>query len=154
MDYAYEETERWMAKKVVQEVLEPPLCISPLTVAVRTMGDQEKLRLCLDLSRYINTLLQKEAVKLSGIDKCTQNLLPGDFMATYDLTSAFHHVKIYEGHQQYLGFALPGRRGQKERYFVFLVMPFGLASAVKCITRITKPLCGFSPKTGSGTLYI
>ena len=137
-----------MAKKVVKEVLEPPLCISPLTVAVRTLGDLEKLRLCLDLSRYINTLLQKEAVKLSGIDKCTQNLLPGDYIATYDLTSAFHHIRIFEEHQQYLGFALPGRDGKKERYFVFLVMPFGLASAVKCITRITKPLCGYFAKNG------
>ena len=31
---------------------------------------------------------------------------------------------------------------------MFLVMPFGLASAVKCITRITKPLCGFFAKNG------
>ena len=148
VDYAYEETEKWMVKRVVKEVMEPPLCISPLTVAVRTIGDLEKLRLCLDLSRYINTLLQKEAVKLAGIDKCTQNLFPGDYIAIYDLTSAFHHIKIFEEHQQYLGFALPGRDGKKERYFVFLVMPFGLASAVKCITRITKPLCSYFAKNG------
>ena len=48
-----------------------------------------------------------------------------------------------------MGFALPGRKpGDKERYFVFLVMPFGLASAVKCITRITKPLCGYLASKG------
>ena len=70
-------------------------------------------------------------------------------MATYDLTSAFHHVRIYEPHQQYLAFALPGREeGDPERYFVFLVMPFGLASAVKCITRMTKPLCSYISQQG------
>ena len=149
IDYAYEETEKWMLKRVVREVFTQPTCVSPLTVACRVLGEAEKLRLCLDLSRYINKLLKKEAVRLSGIDKCTQNLLPGDFMGTYDLKSAFHHVKIFEEHQQYLGFALPGRKpGEKERFFVFMVMPFGLASAVKCITRITKPLCGYISSKG------
>ena len=136
-------------KRVIKEVYTEPWCVSPLTVAARQMGDKEKLRLCLDLSRYINTLLKKEAVKLAGIDTCTQALLPGDYMATYDLSSAFHHVKIYEPHQQYLGFSLPGKKeGDPDRFFIFLVMPFGLASAVKCITRITKPLCCFLAKQG------
>ena len=149
IDFAYEETERWESRKGVKEVWKPPHCISPLTVAARLVADAEKLRLCLDLSRYINKLLRKEAVRLSGIDKCTQNLLPGDYIGTYDLTSAFHHVSIYEPHQQYLGFCLPGRKeGEKERYFIFLVMPFGLASAVKCITRMTKPLCGYISSKG------
>ena len=149
MGFATQETERWVAKKVVREVFKEPLCVSPLTVAVRKLGDgEEKLRLCLDLSRYINTLLRKEAVKLAGIDKCLQNLLPGDFIATYDLTSAFHHVKIHEEHQQYLAFSLPGEQGQPDRYFVFEVMPFGLASAVSCITRLTKPLCQYIASKG------
>ena len=149
IDFAFEETERWENKKVVKEVWKTPLCISPLTVAARMVAEAEKLRLCLDLSRYMNKLLRKEAVRLAGIDKCTQKLLPGDYIGTYDLTSAFHHVRIYEPHQQYLGFCLPGRKeGEKERYFIFLVMPFGLASAVKCITRMTKPLCGYISSKG------
>ena len=140
--FAIEETEKWITKKVVKEVFQEPTCVSPLTVAVRQMRDEEKLRLCLDLSRYIDLLLQKERVKLAGIDKCVQALLPEDFIATYDLSSAFHHVQIYGPHQQYLGFSLPGEnKGDHERFFVFLVMPFGLASVVKCLTRITKPLC-------------
>ena len=149
MPFATQETEKWITKRVVKEVSEKPWCISPLTVAERWIGDKEKLRLCLDLSRYINTLLKKEAVKLAGLDICTQALLPGDFIATYDLSSAFHHVKIYEEHQQYLGFSLPGKEeGDADRYFVFLVMPFGLASAVHLITRMTKPLCSYIAKNG------
>ena len=149
MGFAMKEVDKWASKKVVLEVYSEPWCVSPLTVAERTIGDQEKLRLCLDLSRYINTLLRKEAVKLAGIDTCTQSLLPGDFIATYDLSSAFHHVKIYEPHQQFLGFSLPGRQaGDPDRFFIFLVMPFGLASAVKCITRITRPLCCYLASKG------
>ena len=146
MGFAVKEVEKWVSKKVVKEVFTEPWCVSPLTVAERQMGDIEKLRLCLDLSRYINKLPRKEAVKLAGIDICTQSLLPGDYMATYDLTSAFHHVKIHEEHQQYLGFSLPGSEfGSPDRYFMFLVMPFGLASAVKCIT---KPLCSYLASQG------
>ena len=147
--FAIKEAEKWASKKVVKEVKEKPWCISPLTVAERQIGEQEKLRLCLDLSRYINKLLKKEAVKLAGLEVCTQALLPGDFIATYDLSSAFHHIKIHESHQKYLGFALPEERdGDPERYFIFLVMPFGLASAVKCITRVTKPLCCYLASRG------
>ena len=156
MPFAREETEKWKERKVVKEVFQEPTCVSPLTVAKRKLGENEfKLRLCLDLSRYVNLLLKKEAVKLTGISMCTQALLPGDFIATYDLSSAFHHVKICEEHQQYLGFSLPGEDGHPDRYFVFLVMPFGLASAVRCLTRLTKPLCCYI--TGQGirhSIYI
>ena len=74
MNFTIQETERWAAKKVVKEVFIKPTCVSPLTVAERTLGEEEKLRLCLDLSRYINLLLKKEPVKLAGIDVCTQAL--------------------------------------------------------------------------------
>jgi len=29
----------------------------------------------------------------------------GDFIFSYDLKSAYHHIEIFEEHQQYLGFA-------------------------------------------------
>ena len=149
MGFAVSEVEKWAKKRVVLEVYTEPWCVSPLTVAERMIGEQEKLRLCLDLSRYINKLLKKEAVKLAGLDTCTQALLPGDYIATYDLSSAFHHVKIFEPHQKFLGFSLPGKEpGDPDRYFIFLVMPFGLASAVKCITRITRPLCCYLADKG------
>ena len=150
--FVVSEAEKWAKKKVVKEGFVKPTCVSPLTVAERLQGEVEKLRLCLDLSRYINLLLKKEPVKLANIEICTQALLPGDFIGTYDLSSAFHHVRIYEPHQQYLGFAIPGKDGG-ERYFIFLVMPFGLASAVKCITRMTKPLCSYIGP-GNWTLHL
>ena len=58
-------------------------------------------------------------------------------------------MKIYELHQQYLVFSLPGKEeGDPDRFLVFLVMPFGLASAVKCITRVTMPLCCYLASKG------
>ena len=86
MGFAEKEVDKWAQKKVVKGVFKEPWCISPLTVAERLIGETEKLRLCLDLSRYINKLLQKEAVKLSCIDKCTQALLPGDYIFSFKIT--------------------------------------------------------------------
>lgn len=68
----------------------------PLTVAIREIStDKLKKRLCLDLSRWINLVLAKEAVTLPSLDKALQSLMPEDYMATYDLSSAYHHVKIH-----------------------------------------------------------
>ena len=71
--------------------------MSPLTVSVRQITVEEvKKRLCLDLSRWINLALLKEAVTLPSLDKALKSLLPGDYMATYDLSSAYHHVQIHK----------------------------------------------------------
>ena len=51
----------------------------------------------------------------------------GDFIFSYDLISAYHHIEIFEEHEQYLGLAwfFEG----KIRYFVFAVLPFGISTA-------------------------
>ena len=51
----------------------------------------------------------------------------GDYMFTFDLKSAYHHVDIYREHCEYLGFAWG--QGPTTKYYVFCVLPFGLATA-------------------------
>jgi hypothetical protein len=43
-----------------------------------------------------------------------------DFIFSYDLKYAFHHIEIFEEHQQYLG--LTWLFEGKIRYFVFLTL--------------------------------
>ena len=102
----------------MDEVFSRPLCCSPLTVASRYVNGLLKLRMCIDLSRYINLLLKKEAVSLPSLEKAIKTLLPGDYQATFDLKSAFHHVLIHPDHRKYLGFSISGPDGLP-RYFVF-----------------------------------
>ena len=110
--------------------------------------------MCIDLSRYINLLLKKEAVTLPTLDKALKLLMPGDFQATFDLKSAFHHVLIHPEHRKYLGFSIPSKSG-KDRFFVFRVLPFGLATAVQLLARMTKPICIFLAGEGIRlTIYI
>ena len=154
MPFVKQEVDKYKCRGVVQRVQKAPLCVSPLTVAARELAEGEiKNRLCLDLSRWINLLLKKEAVSLPGLEKALKCLMPGDSMSTYNLSSAYHHVKIFEGHRKFLGFSIPGEQG--EEFYVFTCMPFGLASATHCLARMTKPICAFLAKEGiRNTIYI
>ena len=155
LPFVREQVAKYVNKGVVLQVHERPTCVSPLTVSLRHISEEDiKKRLCLDLSRWINLALSKEAVTLPSLDKALKSLLPGDYMATYDLSSAYHHVRIHEDHWQFLGFSVPDEKGE-DRYYVFTCMPFGLASATHCLARLTKPICALLAKRGiRNTIYI
>ena len=138
MEFAWQQMLDWEGKGVVRRPKQKPRCVSPLTVSSRKMEEEEiKRRLCLDLSRHINKLLKKEVVRLSNLDKALQVLLRNDVQATYDLVSAYHHVAIHPDHQELLGCALPDPITGETVYFEFTCMPFGLATATHCLTRLT-----------------
>jgi len=54
----------------------------------------------------------------------------------YDLKGAYHHIEIFQEHRQYLGFSWVYKG--KSRYFVFNVLPFGIASAGHIFTKLLK----------------
>ena len=61
-----------------------------------------------------------------------------DFMFSFDLKSGYHHIEIYKPHRRYLGFQwnYEGRA----QFFVFTVLPFGLATACYAFTKILRPM--------------
>jgi len=61
-----------------------------------------------------------------------------DYVFSFDLKSGYHHVDIYEPHRRYLGFSWE-IHGIKH-YYVFAVLPFGLASACYAFTKLLRPL--------------
>ncbi len=69
-----------------------------------------KFRVVLDLSRYINKLIQQQHVTLED-NKATEALRqPEDFICTFDLENQFFHVRLQENAKEYFGFAGMGRR--------------------------------------------
>ena len=62
----------------------------------------------------------------------------GDFVFKFDLKSGYHHISIYKSHWKYLGFAW--NVGGEPRYYVFTVLPFGLATACYTFTKVVRPL--------------
>ena len=125
-----------------------PECVSPLTVAEKTMPDgSKKLRLCWDGSRCVNLALKKQKVTLSHLQKALETTKEGDYQIIYDLKSAYHHIKICEEQVRFLGAAIETEKGEKI-YFVFKYLPFGLGSAVHCITKMFKPINAYLHNLG------
>ena len=119
----------------VVEVQAPPYVVNPLSVSVRPNG---KKRLILDL-RYVNEHLIKQRVEYEDWKIALSYFHKGAFMISFDLKGSYHHIDICPD-QTFLGFAWKFSSDTKFRYFVFTVLPFGLASAPFIFTKCLKPL--------------
>ncbi|KZR97789.1 Uncharacterized protein APZ42_007139, partial [Daphnia magna] len=106
-----------------------------------------KKRLCWDGSRCVNLCLQEQTVTLSHFQKALELTRPKDFQVIYDLKSAYHHIKIHRSQTKYLGAAIRTPEGTTI-YFTFLFLPFGLSSAVHCITKLFKPINAYLHNKG------
>lgn len=125
-----------------------PLCVSPLTVSKKFGRDGiTKNRLCWDGSRCVNLYVKEQKVVLSHLRRSLEITREGDFQVTYDLKAAYHHVRIHPSQTKYLGAAIPKPDGGKQ-YFVFLYLPFGLSSAVHCLTKLFKPVNAYIHEKG------
>jgi len=62
----------------------------------------------------------------------------GDYVFTFGLKSAYHHIAIFPDHRTYLGFSCDFSGTQ--RYFVFNVLPFGLSTAGYIFSKVTRVL--------------
>ena len=134
MGFVREQVAKLEERGVVKAVRTPPRCINPLSVAAKELGDKKRLRLCLDLSRHVNKALRTEPCKLATLASSVAMIFPNDWMAVYDLASAYHHIRITDDDQQYLGFAVTALSGEEE-FFVFTRLPFGVwPRRAKCLT--------------------
>ena len=121
-------------KGAVAELAKRPIVVNPLTVSSKA----GKLRMVLDL-RHINPHIFRQPCKIEGPETIAKYLPRATHMFGFDLKSGYHHVDIVPRHRPYLGFAYPDHRG-KQRFFMFLVMPFGLAPAGFVFTKLLRVL--------------
>ena len=120
--------------RAVSELPHRPTVVNPLTVAAK--GD--KLRLVLDLS-HINRHVFRQPCKIEGPETLAKYLPGANWLFGFDLKSGYHHVDIVPRHRPYLGFAYNDHQG-RVRYFMFNVMPFGLAPAGFVFTKLLRVL--------------
>ena len=62
------------------------------------------------------------------------------YMFSFDLKSDYHHIEISQDHQTILGFCWRSPDSTNEVFYVFTVLPFGLATAPYIFTKLIKPL--------------
>ena len=115
---------------ILTEVPFEPHVVNPLSVDTRPSG---KKRLIRDL-RHVNKFLLNEHIKFDDWRTFQHFVRPGGFLFKFDLRKGYHHVSMAPEHQTYLGFSwkINGRK----KYFVFIVLPFGLSTAPMLFTKI------------------
>ena len=111
-----------------------PYIVNPLTVSVQSNG---KKRLILDL-RFVNLHVLKQSVKYEDMRTALMYVEENSLMFSFDLHAAYHHIEMFYPHTEFLGFSWIV--GGEQKFFKFLVLPFGLKSAPYIFTKITRPL--------------
>ena len=110
-----------------------PYVVNPLTVA----KNKDKNRLVIDL-RYVNPHVWYDKLKFEEWKVALEYINPGDYTASFDLKSGYHHIDVNKDFQKYLGFAWDFGNGT--RYFEFTVLPFGLSTAGYIFTKVLRCL--------------
>ena len=90
---------------------------------------------------YLNKFLCKQILKYEDLRVVTSLFERGEYMFTFDLKSGYHHIDICASQHKYLGFSweIEG----KKQFYVFTVLPFGLATACYIFTKVLRPLVKF-----------
>ena len=122
--------QNWCVVKVPSQ---PHIC-SPLSVVTNGKGKQ---RLVINL-RYLNEYLWKDKFKYEDLRIAMLLFQKGDYMFSFDLKSGYHHIDIFVPHRQYLGFCW--EHGGSKQFYMFIVLPFGLATACYAFTKLLRPL--------------
>ena len=132
------EVSKLLALKCVSVADFIPHVINPLTVAV---GKSGKFRLVLDC-RHVNNFVYKQKFRMEDSKVARHMFDKGDFLFTFDLKSAYHHIEIFREHRTFLGFAW-NHNELGLKYFVFNVLPFGISSAAYIFTKTLRTLVRF-----------
>jgi len=120
---------------VMAGVLEPrplqPYLVLPIGVVLKKSN--LKPRLIFD-AQYLNSHIVVPSFKYEDLGYTNQFINPGDYLVTTDFHSGYHHVDLHPDFHDYFGIEWNGL------FYVFTSLPFGLASACWCFTKITREL--------------
>ncbi|KAL5011007.1 hypothetical protein ScPMuIL_013312 [Solemya velum] len=140
--FVQKELENLLQKKCISEVHEKPFVVNPLTVAFKN----NKPRLVLDC-RHLNPHLFKFGHKYEDTKIARDLFQKGDYLFSYDLKSAYHHITIAEIHRTFLGFAYDFQG--ITRFFVFTVLPFGISTAGYIFSKLLREVIKYFRTNGT-----
>ena len=112
--------------------------ILPLTVAV---PDSRKIRLCWN-GRHVNNSLQVPSFKMEHAPKAAAILKPGDWLFTVDMKSGYHQIPLKPSFKKFCCFEWQGR------VYRWAVLPFGLSSAPRAYTKLSRVLLKYWRRQG------
>ena len=131
-NFVSEAVSKLLGKGCIDLVDECPDVVNPF-VAFNRSG---KTRLILDLHE-VNMHVWKDKVKFEDFKVAMTYFKQNNFMFKFNLKSGYHHIDMAQWCCTYLGFCWEGK------FYVFTVLPFGLASSPYVFTKCLRPIVGF-----------
>ena len=107
-----------------------PIWYSPVFVVPKKGGGRRPIIDCREINRFII----KEHFQMESMLTIKSLLLPKDWMVKIDLKDAYFHIGINKQHQNYLRFQWQGE------HYRYTCLPFGVTSAPRVFTKVTRPL--------------
>ena len=99
--------------------------------------------------KFLNVFVIKIHFKMEGLPTALGLIQHKDFMASLDLRDAYFAIPVAEEFRHYLRFIWQGE------VFQFVCVPFGLTSAPRIFTKITKPILAYLRARGTRmTMYL
>ena len=90
----------------------------------------------------LNKHIHKQSFKMATVRTVAESIRQGDWAVSLDLKDAYLHVPILKKHRKFLSFAFKGQCYQ------FKVLPFGLSSAPRVFTKLTRVIIIHCRKLG------
>jgi hypothetical protein len=140
MEFVRAEVARLLEAGQIIEVKATPRCTNPLSVAFKISGDGSiKRRLVIDLSRWVNEFVIPDSYKMSRFQDALTLLPRGDFQSVYDITKAYHHLRLHPDSYELVGFCVEDEKGI-EHFYHYVVVVFGLGPAGQALGRVMRPI--------------
>jgi hypothetical protein len=140
MAFVREEVDRLVKAGQVVRIASATTCTNPLSVAYKVNADGSiKKRLVIDLSRRVNIFVTPDSYRMSRFQDALSQLSAGDFQAVFDVSKAYHHLRLAPESYDLVGFCVPDEDG-KDYFYHFVVVVFGLGPAGQALSRVMKPI--------------
>jgi tRNA(Phe) wybutosine-synthesizing methylase Tyw3 len=140
MPFVRSEVKRLVESGQVIQVDSAPRCTNPLSVAFKINSDGSiKKRLVIDLSRWVNEFIVLDRFKMARFQDALSQAAPGDFQSVYDISKAYHHLRLHPDSYELVGFCVVDEEG-KECFYHYVVVVFGLGPAGQLLGRMMRPI--------------
>lgn len=136
-----ETVEGLLEKRVIEKVrkISSPGYYSRFFVVPKSTPG--KWRAILDLSA-LNKHIRKEKFKMETAESIRSQLQEGDWVASVDLSDAYHHVLIRKSFRKYLRFSVEGE------VYQYRALPMGLTDSARIFTKVVQEVKAFLATRG------
>jgi hypothetical protein len=147
MPFVRSEVARLLADGQIVESKTPVLCTNPLSVAFKVNTDGSiKKRLVIDLSRWVNGFITPDKFCMARFQEALAQSSKGDYQSVFDISKAYHHLRLDPESYNLVGFWVPDEDGKGERYYHYVGQALG---------RVMRPLLAYLSLRGiSNMMYV